>query len=631
MCGIAGIVSWTDQRANDRVAAMTAALAHRGPDDSGVSAHDGVYLGHRRLSIIDLSPAGHQPMANADGSVWITYNGELYGTAETRAWLESRGYEFASRTDTEVLLHLYEEVGVNVFERINGMFAFAIHDRRHGRLLLGRDRLGIKPLYYAVVGGELVFASELKAILAALASVPSLRSDVIGQYLLQGYPSAPDTVYEGILALPPGHYLDIDLAALEHGRVPEPVEYWDAPFTGDDERPVDEVESQFECLLSDAVAIRMVSDVPFGAFLSGGIDSSVVVSLMARASQEPVRTFTVDLPGTDRSERAKAVQVARRYDTLHTEIDAVAGTADDYWPRLEHFDQPFNCPSLLNTWLVSRAAREHVTVALSGDGGDELFGGYTRYFDLVPRGAAPLGRAMMRQASRWLPVDVRGRARVAEFGHDDFMHYFSRRHPFPVEAAESLVGTSLAAWIDRMRATFERHAADIVNRASYFDLKTYLPDHVLAKVDSASMAVSLEVRVPMLDYRIVELAGRLPSRYKTRDGGGKWLLKRIAARLLPDELIEQQKVGFDPPLAEWVFVNELDARLDELGQRSARFRRHLDGQVVDRWIGALRTSSRWRVGQRAGLWAIYQFERWLAGAPTAPFAAASAPRFRRSS
>jgi asparagine synthase (glutamine-hydrolysing) len=623
MCGIAGIVSWKDD-ATARLDAMTSALAHRGPDDSGAVSAEGVHLGHRRLTVIDLSANGHQPMTNEDGSVWITYNGELYATDPLREWLEALGHRFRSRTDTEALLHLYEEEGIGLFERINGMFAFAIHDRRRKRLFLARDRLGIKPLFYTFVGHELLFGSELKAILSGLERRPSLRSDVLGQYMLQGYASAPDTIFEGVHLLPPGHYLDVDLARFERGEAgavgAEPREYWDAPFTGDDARSADVLAAELEELLADAVKIRMVSDVPFGAFLSGGIDSSAVVALMARASAEPVRTFSVDVPGTDRSEREKALAVARMHRTAHTEIDSVSGGADDYWPRLAHFDEPFNCPSLLNTWLVSRAARQHVTVALSGDGGDELFGGYTRYLEHERRPDAAPDR-LAGLASRLLPHDLRGRARLAERAGDDFDRYLNARHPLPIDAAEQLVGASLAPWYERMRAIYERHPADRLTRVMYFDVKTYLADHILAKVDSASMAVSLEVRVPLLDYRVVEFAGRVPPSLKLEGPGGKWLLKRVVRPLLPEGLVDQKKVGFDPPLSSWVFDAEMSRRLDELSDPACRFRDLLDGRIVDRWVRGLREPDRWHVPQRAALWAVYQLERWLRLEQPAPLAA----------
>ncbi len=611
MCGIAGLVSWRDGRAADRLAGMIGTLVHRGPDDSGCAAKDGVYLGHRRLAVIDLSQKGRQPMTNEDGSVWLTYNGELYGTEPLREWLESRGHRFLSRTDTEVFVHLYEEEGVRLFPRVNGMFAFAIHDRRRGRLLLARDRLGIKPLFYAWADGELIFALEMKAVLAGLGRVPSLRPDVLGQYILQGYASAPDTVYHGVRALPPGHFLDVDLGELKAGGCPEPSEYWDAAFTGDDDRSREEIEAELEGLLSDAVRIAMVADVPLGAFLSGGLDSSTVVAFMARATSAPVRTFTVDVPGSHRSEGAKALLVARKYETAHVQVDAHDAVADQYWQRLAHFDAPFNCASLLSAWLVSRAAREHVTVALSGDGGDELFGGYDRYLGGPQRRRPALARALLRTATTSLPHDLRGRARLASFVNDDFVKVFTANHPVPVEAAEALVGTSIQPWVSRMRATYERYRADHATRAMYLDLKTYLPDHILAKVDSASMSVSLEVRVPLLDHRLVEMAGRVPSSLKVRNGIGKWLFRRMSERWLPAGLADQAKVGFDPPLSSWAFTADLARRLAELAEPQARFRSVLDGRLVDRWIRDLSVGSPWRVPRRAALWAIYQLERWM--------------------
>lgn len=611
MCGITGLVTWKDCEARMRVERMTALVSHRGPDDEGFVSSGGVYLGHRRLTVIDLTANGHQPMTNEDGSVWITYNGELYATDSLREWLGSRGHIFGSTTDTEALIHLYEEEGAQLFPRINGMFAFAIHDRKQRRLLIARDRLGIKSLFYAFKNGELIFASEIKSVLSGLGFVPSLRADALGQYILQGYASAPDTIFEGVYALQPGHYLDISLDDLKRGLIAEPVEYWDAPFTGDDARPVEEIEAEMESLIEDAVRIQMVADVPLGAFLSGGIDSSLVVAMMARRADEPVRTFTVDLPGTAHSEQAKALAVSEKYKTAHTVINCAQEGADEYWARLDHFDAPFNCASLLNAWLVSRAARQHVTVALSGDGGDELFGGYTRYRDFALSNSDRAGRSLLRFAGDLLPQDFRGRARLSKMAMDDFTRFFTSRHPISIEAAEALTAASLAGWTDRMRAVYERHRADRLTRAMYLDLKTYLADHVLAKVDSASMSVSLEARVPLLDYRVVELAGRIPSSMKIREGATKWILKKLARRLLPEGLVDQSKVGFDPPLASWIFAEEMDKRLTELSRPNARFRHALDGELIDRWIGDLRSTSRWRVPQRAALWAVYQLERWM--------------------
>jgi asparagine synthase (glutamine-hydrolysing) len=614
MCGISGLVARSEDGAAGRIARMTAALAHRGPDGSGTVAAEGVHLGHRRLAVIDLSAEGGQPMCDEDGSRWITYNGELYGFADLRDRLLDRGHRFRSRTDTEVILHLYEEKGAACLDELNGMFAFGLHDRARKRLLLARDRLGIKPLFWAVVDGELLFASEVKAILAGLSQRPALRPEVLGQYLLQGYASAPDTLFQGIHALPPGHFLEIDLDAFRRdGRVPEPREYWDAPFTGDDDRPDAAIEAELEALLTESVALQQIADVPLGAFLSGGIDSSAVVALLARTSPRPIQTFTVDVPGTDRSEGEKAQGVAEALHTIHTRIDATATGADEYWPRLAHFDVPWNGSSLLNAWLISRATREKVTVALSGDGGDELFGGYDRYLHLSPA-PSPAVQHLAGLGARLVPAGVRGRARLAGLAEDDFTRAFTARHPLSVTIVESLVGTSLAPWVERMRAIWERHPGDLLSRTSYLDLKSYLPDHVLLKVDNASMAVSLEVRVPLLDHRVVELAGRIPSRLKVQNGTGKMILLRLVGRWLPTlpAISTQGKTGFDLPLSTWLFERQLADRLAELSRLDARFRSLLDGRTVDRWIGDLRQGSRVRVPQRSALWAVYQLERWLA-------------------
>lgn len=616
MCGIAGLVTWRDGNAQTRAQRMTNSLAHRGPDAAGVTAHEGVYLGHRRLSIRDLSANGHQPMSNADGSVWLIYNGELYGTASLHQRLRGRGYQYRSQTDSEDLLHLYEEAGNALFPDINGMFAFAVHDRRKRKLMLARDRLGVKPLFYAYFDGEFYFASEIKAIIAGLGRVPELRPDALGQYFLQGYVTAPDTVYQGIYALPPAHYLEIDLAALKAGRYdPQPREYWDAPFTGDDTRPPALIAQELEELLADAVRIRLVSDVPLGAFLSGGIDSSSVVALMAQQSPTPVQTFCVDVPGTDHSEKDKAAAVAAKWRTDHHEIVSDAAGIDDYWPRLQHFDAPFNCPSLLNTWLVCRAARRKVTVALSGDGGDELFSGYPRYWRVQERRASANGKPVWRALGHIWPSDLRGRATFDARGADDFSYFFTINFAVPVAVAERLCGASLRDWVERMRGTYERYQADAPTRAAYLDLKNYLPNHIHAKVDSASMAVSLETRAPFMDYRVVELAGRIPTHLKISNGSGKWILKQLARQWLPPELLDQPKIGFDPPLSNWLFRNNMRAGLDNLASPTAHVRRYLDGALIDRWLSKLTNGGRFWVPQRAALWSLYQLEQWLTMPP----------------
>ncbi|HUP22941.1 MAG TPA: asparagine synthase (glutamine-hydrolyzing) [Thermoanaerobaculia bacterium] len=623
MCGITGLVAPADPDLGSRLRCMTDALAHRGPDGAGIEIAAGVGLGHRRLAVIDPTPRGRQPMPNEDGTVWITYNGEVYGTEPLRAWLLGKGHRFLSHTDTEILVHLYEEKGPDLVADLNGMFAFAIHDRARRRLTLARDRLGIKPLFWTHRNGEVLFASEIKALLATLPHRPSLDQEAIGQYLLQGYVSTPQTIFQGIRSLPPGHLLTIELGP--SGEVGETVlrQYWDAPFTGDDNRSAVEIEAELEELLSEAVRSRMVADVPVGAFLSGGIDSSSVVGLMARSSAEPIRTFTIDLPGSDRGEGHKALAVARRYGTDHHQIDCTATNSAAYWDRLAHFDMPFNCPSILNAWLVSRAAREEVTVALSGDGGDELFGGYPRYWQL--RGLRSRSRRNLpeRLGAR-IPRGLRGRARFRRRGMDEGTWFITHDSPMEIEEAEELVGVSLDPWKERMDEIWNRSSGDAISRAMYLDLKTYLPDHILAKVDSASMAVSLEVRVPLLDHRVVELAGRIPSALQVDRTSGKLLMRRIARRLLPPELLDQEKLGFDPPVPTWEFASRARERLASLSSTDTRFREVLDGRLVDRWIRHTEQQLPWRVPRRAALWSIYQLERWLGSAgPSTPRTAAS--------
>jgi asparagine synthase (glutamine-hydrolysing) len=615
MCGIAGLVTWAEPAsAKNRLQEMVASLVHRGPDGEGTYHADGVYLGHRRLKVVDLSEAGHQPLANEDESVWISYNGEVYDSGPLREELVARGHSFRSRTDTEVVLHHYEEAGTNLFARLNGMFAFAIHDRRRKRLLLGRDRLGIKPLFYAFRGTQLVFASELKAVLTGLGGPPPLCPSALGQYLLQGFVSWPNTSYVGVNTLPPAHFLEVDLEAMRAGTYrPRPLEYWDAPFTGRDDRDPAVLRAELEELLREAVKIRRVADVPVGAFLSGGIDSSLIVGLMAAEEDDPrrVRALTIDVPGSDLSERAKAEAVAHKLKVRHEVIDCEDKSAQAYWSRLQHFDAPFNCPSLLNAWLVSRAARQHVTVALSGDGGDELFGGYRRHWGLLsPRRSLGPFRRPLRWLSARLPGDLRGRARLARAGEDSFLSYLTQRHPLPIATAERLSGASLQDWVERMSQLYHRHSADALARATYLDLKTYLVDHILAKVDNASMAVSLEVRVPLLDHRVVEFAGRVPSKLKVGRPGGKGILKDVARPYLPAEIIDQPKVGFEPPLANWLFDDEC---LGVLESRDALVRQVLDASQLDRLLGGVRHPTPWRVPRRSALWAIYQLERWLRG------------------
>ncbi len=609
MCGIAGVVATDPGRARAMVERMLPTIAHRGPDDVGILERGPVTLGHRRLSVVDLSPAGHQPMVGPGGDVAISYNGELYGWQDTRRKIETEGRRFTSNTDTEVLLALFERLGVDAFPRVNGMFAAAFHDQRSQRLTLVRDRVGIKPLFWFAGDGLFVFASEIKAVLAALGRSPSLRPDALAQYLLAGYISSPATVYDGIHQLPAGHHLTVDVDRWPGpGAVGAPEAWWDAPFTAHDDRPDGEVLDELDALVYDAVDIRRVADVPLGSLLSGGVDSGLVTTALARSAGASIETFTITTPGHERDETDRARDVARHVGAHHHELPATADLLATYWAAADHFDQPFNCVSLANAHVVSELARSRVTVALSGDGGDELFAGY-RWYDTVAAGRST-SSALAPWAGR-LPPDRRGVPGLRSRLDGPFERALVARHPVTVAEAERLMGADLGPWVSMHRELWERWPADPVTRATYLDVKTYLADHILAKVDRASMAHALEVRVPLLDYRIVELAGSLPLHMKRRGGSTKWALKQVAARYLPAGHVDLPKIGFDPPLAEWAFDRHLAQRLDELAEPDAPVRQHVDGRLLDRWIDTTLRPGRTHIPRRSALWAVYQLNRWL--------------------
>ncbi|MCK6478928.1 MAG: asparagine synthase (glutamine-hydrolyzing) [Planctomycetes bacterium] len=625
MCGIAGIVGPPAAEAAGPLAEMVRRLRHRGPDGSGLRSEGNVHLGHTRLSIRDLSPLGAQPMGDGPGAPCITYNGEVYGVDPLRGWLSSRGRTLRSRTDTEVVLRLYEEVGRSLLGRLNGMFAFALWDPGARRLLLARDRLGIKPLFYAFTPGALYFASEVKAILAAMGRVPPLRPDGIAQYLVQGYVNAPDTIFAGIRSLPAGHLLDLPVPAEGPPAPAEPEEWWDVPFRGEgDTDPAAWVE-EVGALLQDATSLQMESDVPLGAFLSGGVDSSVVVGAMARKAGGGFHTVSLDQPGTALSEGAKARAVAARLGTVHHAIESGPEGAGRFFDLLRHFDVPFNVSSLLNAWLVSAEARRWVTVALSGDGGDELFGGYGWYLGDAARRAASGGPRLPGALAGLLPEDLRGAARLRALARGEFELVHERDHALGRGTAERMTGASLRGWEEEARRVHGRHGRNPLERAMYFDLKRFLPDQVLAKVDAASMAVSLEVRPPLLDHRLVELAARIPVEAKIRDGRGKLPLRALLARCAPAAVLDQGKVGFEAPLHRWAVPGGAPAMARELSSGSCRWRGWLDPAVVSPLLDAVRSPGLLRVPRAGFAWSLLLFERWLAGGGADSAAPGGAP------
>jgi asparagine synthase (glutamine-hydrolysing) len=610
MCGIAGYVG--GERSRERSLAdlrrMCDAITHRGPDDAGYHVSPGVALGMRRLSIIDLA-GGHQPIGNEDSSVQIVFNGEIYNYRELRANLLRSGHQFQTHSDTETIVHLYEEVGDRVVDHLRGMFGFAIWDERRERLLVARDRLGIKPIYYCEIDGGVAFASELKS-LRVLEDVPlEIDPSAIADFLSLGYIADPGCIYRGVRKLPPGHTLTWDRT--EGIRVSS---YW-SPFHPEDET-LDERSAAEEIrrLLTDAVRYRLIADVPLGAFLSGGIDSSAVVAEMSRQMDRPVKTFSIGFDEPDFNEAPHAARVAAALGTEHTEL-IVRPDVEVLFDRLvEAFDEPFADSSAIPTFLVSQLARKDVAVALSGDGGDELFGGYTRYADLLGRSAslaAPIQR-VLHSASRQLPHSTRGRNRLLEMTRGTRGRYAGMvAHPLaPADggvARKEVIdaGHSLDNLLNRWFDTVPKR--DLLSQASFVDILSYLPGDILTKVDRMSMAVSLEARVPLLDHHLVEFATRIPARLKFRDGKGKWIFREAIRDLVPAEVLQKPKQGFGVPLSHW-FRGPLRHRIDELLNTSSSIYEFAEPVAVRRVVTE---HLRARRDHSPMLWKLLVLQAWL--------------------
>ena len=617
--------------------AMTDAIAHRGPDDQGLwlDAMAGVALGHRRLSIVDLSPAGHQPMVSDSGRYAIVYNGEIYNHHDLRAELEAAGTAPAWRghSDTEVLLAAIDHWGLDQsLTRLNGMFAFALWDRETRSLSLARDRLGEKPLYYGNSGGVFLFGSELKALTTHPAFSGSVDRDALTLFLRHSYVPACHSIWQGINKLPPAHYVVVKRGGRDIGV---PVCYWDfdnvaqtsaAAAVADGPHLADELEK----LLADAVSLRMEADVPLGAFLSGGIDSSIIVALMQAQSARPVRTFSIGSREQPVDEAVYAKAVAAHLGTDHTEFYVTSQDALAVVSRLPSmWDEPFADESQIPTYLVSRMAREHVTVSLTGDGGDELFGGYRRYFkamkvwrwiSAVPLSVRPaVGRLVRgpvmqsagRLVDRCLPGYARRMAAVdrltmtAELLESGSREALYRRLMSFWASPEEVVlnGREPATLFSQQGSAF----ADFRQTMMYLDTLTYLPGDILAKVDRASMAVGLETRVPFLDHRLVEFAWRLPMTAKMKGGTGKRILREVLYRHLPRPLIDRPKTGFGAPIGAWLSGPLRGWAEDLLNERRLRADGFFDPAPIRR-LWEEHKAGRWRRYHR--LWSILMFQAW---------------------
>jgi asparagine synthase (glutamine-hydrolysing) len=622
MCGIAGIVHADRGFAIDRavLARMTDSMSHRGPDHGGYFFSPGVGIGHRRLSIIDLV-GGDQPLYNEDRSVAVICNGEIYNFRELRPELEARGHRFATNSDSEVIVHAYEEFGPACVERLRGMFALALWDAPRQRLVLARDRVGKKPLYYAHDGDRLCFASELKALLQDPGLKRALNLDALDDYLSLGAVAAPATIFQGINQIPPAHVL-----VWERGAV-KVNEYWDVPY-GETWRGTEgEALEAFDAIFTEAVRIRLIADVPLGAFLSGGVDSTLVVEAMARQTREPVITTCVGFAERRYSELDHARAVAKAVGSDHREV-LVRPEAAAVFPRLVwHLDEPLADSSALPTYYVSKATRERVTVALSGDGGDEVFAGYQRRYGLngfevrlrrlLPdwartHVAGPLGRVY--PAGAWLPRPLRARYVLQNLATTFERAYFADLAVLRDEEKAALLSPELARQTDGHDpfTAVARHFArvrdlDPLSRLLYVDLKTWLANDILVKVDRMSMANSLEVRAPLLDQKVIEFAAALPPDLKYRNGVSKYLLKRYLRGRVPSSTFDRPKQGFRIPVAEW-----LRGELRPMGEDLLLSPRALGRGYFKRE----RLNRLWTEHQRrqrdhsAKLWSLMVLEQW---------------------
>jgi len=619
MCGICGKISFNSKIDEGLIRNMCSTLTHRGPDSEGVYVKGNAGLGHRRLAIIDLSDAGHQPMSNEDGTIWIVLNGEIYNFPELRGNLEKKGHRFKSHTDTEVVLHLYEEKGVECLKDLRGPFAFAVWDNKRERLFIARDRIGKKPLYYHYKNRTLIFASEIKAILKDPEASVEVNKPAITDYLSYGYTPTPETMFKGIMKLPPAHFI-----VYEKGNI-RLEKYWELDFSKKVKLSEKDYCARTMELLEECTKIRLISDVPLGAFLSGGIDSSAVVYMMSKLSSKPVKTFSIGFEEESHSELKYAAIIAKKFNTEHREY-IVRPNAIELLPKLVWlYNEPYADSSALPSYYVSQMTRKEVTVALNGDGGDEGFGGYERfmagrYAETLSRTPSFFRRAILN-AIRLAPESIEPhnfsrklKRFMAMAGEPSRVRHYNWVSIFRDFEKDSLFSDSFKKEYASRRSFYyldkvfdECGSKDILDQVMYADIRTNLLDDLIVKMDIATMANSLEGRSPFLDHKMMEFCAAMPSDLKIKGTRLKYILKKALRGILPDEILKRRKMGFGIPVDKWFrvelknYVYEILMSDKSLGR--GYFKKESVKRILDEHIAAKENNG-------ARIWSLLFLELW---------------------
>lgn len=611
MCGICGFINsdLKKETAESTIKAMCDVILHRGPDEAGYYSKQNVTLGMRRLKIIDLS-TGSQPIYNEDKTVVVVFNGEIYNFLELKTNLEAKGHQFYTNTDTEVIVHLYEEHGGDFLKYLNGMFGISLWDEKEKKLIIARDRLGEKPLYYSTQKGTFLFGSEIKSLLCYPGFPKEINPKAVLHYFTFNYIPAPLTIYKNVFKLFPGECL------ICHNGEYKLKTYWQASYSDQNPVPVPEKELEERLVqeVYDSVKLRLTSDVPLGAFLSGGIDSSIMVALMSQINNSPIKTFSIGLANQKKSELPFARAVADQYETEHHELIAKPDALSIFNNLVWHFDEPFGDSSAIPTFLVSQLTKQYVTVAISGDGGDELFGGYKRYQRILQRASLEklpktlrhiLGKGLGDQ----LPFGFKGKAFLQSMEYNDYDSFAVgtrnniKQNIFSDSYKKNIEGMTSFEVSDN----FLLHDQLLLNQCMFFDLKVYLPDDILVKVDRMSMANSLETRAPFLDHNLVEFAMTIPPHLKTTQTSTKDILKKAFRKQLPEVIFSHEKTGFSIPLGDW-FRNDLKSFLmDSLTKERIEDVGFLNYPFVRKIISQHMTGQR---NHDRLLWMILMFQEW---------------------